>query len=547
MPRVRLKVIAVALAAVGLSLAPYIVGWITQTETQVFGGFLLDLDDSNSYLAVMQQGMRGEWCFISLYSPEPQHGVWMYTFYMLLGHLVRLTRLSPLAVYHGARVVCGLLLLVVVYRFACFFLYRRAVCWTAFLLVALSSGVGWFSEIFWPTAPGGISPLDFWLLDGYTFLGILTFPHFALAWAALLVAFWAVLAYVEYPRPGYLIVGWVAAFVATAVHPTVVLVIGGVLAVYGVGLWVVERRCPGRWVVGGLPVALGSLMVGLYFYLAFRADPVLLSWSRAVMPSPPPLYFLTGYGLLGPLALAGTVELGRRRDLRGAFLACWVVVAFLLAYAPFGLQRRLIEGVHIPISILAAVGLHRCVLPALARSRPLRLVARLGYPRRRAVWLARSLLIALTWLSNLYLVGAVSLAAGTRLPVLFHSASQMAAFNWLHDNLARDDTLLASYETGNLIPAWTGHRVFVGHWAESANWPERETQVATFFDAATADAWRTAFLRQYGITYIFYGLTERALGRFDPEVAFYLEPVFSGEEVTIYRVRIGAEQSRGYP
>jgi len=539
--------IVVALAVVGLSLAPYIIGWMAQTETQVFGGFLLDLDDSNSYLAVMQQGMRGGWRFISLYSPEPQRGVWMYTFYVLLGHVVRLTGLSPLVIYHGARLICGLLLLVVACRFACFFLHRRAACWTAFLLVALSSGVGWFSEVFWPTAPGSISPLDFWLLDGYTFLGILTFPHFTLAWAALLVAFWAALAYVAHPRPGYLVVGGIAAFVTTAVHPTVVLVIGGVLAVYGVGLWVVERRFPMRWAVGGLPVASVSVLVGLYFYLAFRADPVLSSWSRAVMPSPPPLYFLAGYGLLGPLALVGTIELGRRRDLRGVFLACWVAVAFVLAYTPFGLQRRLIEGVHIPISLLAAVGLHRCVLPALAHSRPLRTVARLGYPRRRAVWLARTLLIVLTWLSNLYWVGAVGLAASMRSPALFHSADQMAAFDWLRDNLAWDDTLLASYEAGNLIPAWAGHRVFVGHWAESANWPERETQVAAFFDAATADTWRTAFLRQYGITYVFYGSAERALGRFDPEVAFYLEPVFSCEEVTIYRVCIGAEKSRGYP
>jgi hypothetical protein len=62
----RWKVILVALAVVGVSTVPYLIGWAVQTETEVFGGFIMDLDDSNSYLAVMQQGMQGSWRFIPL-------------------------------------------------------------------------------------------------------------------------------------------------------------------------------------------------------------------------------------------------------------------------------------------------------------------------------------------------------------------------------------------------------------------------------------------------------------------------------------------------
>jgi len=236
------------------------------------------------------------------------------------------------------------------------------------------------------------------------------------------------------------------------------------------------------------------------------------------------------------LALAGTADIARRRDRRGAFLVSWVMVAFLLAYTPFNLQRRLLEGVHIPISLLAAVGLHRCVLPAVARSRPVRAMARLGYPRRRAVWLVRSLLVVLTWLSNLYLVGSASLVVLARSPTPFHSADQLAAFGWMTNNLAWNNTFLASYETGNLIPAWTGRRVFLGHWAETLDWPERETQVEMFFDAATTDTWRVALLCRHQITHVFHGSQERALGEFDPATAPYLREVHTVGEATIYEV-----------
>jgi hypothetical protein len=530
------KIPVAALAVMGLTLVPYVIGWSVQTKDAIFGGFIFDLADANSYLAVMRLGMRVEWRFVSLYTPEPQSGVWIHTLYVALGHVVRLTGLPILVVYHGARVACGFLLLLSVYKFVGFFLRRRAQRWTAFLLVALSSGVGWFTELVWPTAPGGISPLDFWFLDAYTFLGILTFPHFALAWAALLGAFWFALSYVEAPRVGCLLLGAASAFVATAVHPTLVLVLSGVLAVYGVASWAVERRFPVRWIVSGLPVALGAGAMVVYLMLAFRADPLLASYGQGIMQSPPPWYYVVGYGLLGPLALVGSIDVIGRRDRRGGFLVVWVAVAFALAYCPLVMQRRLIEGVHIPICTLAAVGLHCRVLAAVARSRPVRAVARLGYPRRRAVWLARSLLIVMTWFSNLYLVGSTGMAVAAHEPSLFLSASQWAAFDWLRDSLTEDDVVLASYGTGNLIPAWTGHRVFLGHWSESLDWPGREEQVKTFFDADTADAWRVALLRQHTITHVFYGSRERALGSFDPTAVSWLEPAFRSGEVAVYRV-----------
>ena len=55
---------------------------------------------------------------------------------------------------------------------------------------------------------------------------------------ALAVMGLSLVPYVVHLWPGYLVAGGMAAFVATAVHSTVVLVIGGVLAVDGVGLWI---------------------------------------------------------------------------------------------------------------------------------------------------------------------------------------------------------------------------------------------------------------------------------------------------------------------
>jgi hypothetical protein len=528
----------VALTVVGLSLLPYLLGWAVQTTEEVFSGVILDSDDFHSYLAVMRQGIEGARRFTSLYTPEPHRKVWIHTLYILLGHLVRLTGLPVLVVYHSARTVCGLLLLLVVDRFASLFLEQPPVRWTTFLLVALSSGLGWLTEILWPTLPGGISPIDFWLVDGYTFLAILTFPHFTLAWTALLAAFWSALSYLDQPRRRYLLIGGIAALIATNIHPTLALMMGSVLAAYGVVLWLVERRFPGRWVISGLPIGLGAGVIVVYLLLAFRADPVLASYGQAIMQSPPPLYYVVGYGLVGPLAVVGGVDVVARRDRRGGFLIIWVAAAFVLAYAPLNMQRRLVESVHIPLCLLAAVGLHSRVLPALARSRLAQRLARLGYAKQRTTWLVRSLLIVLTWLSSLYLVGSACMAVAARPPDLFHSADQIAAFDWLRDNMDQDDVLLSAYRTGNLVPAWTARRVFVGHWSESVNWPEREAQLRDFFNNATADSWRLDLLHQHGITHVHFGPEEQTLGEFDPAMVSYLQEEYAVGEVVIYAVTL---------
>jgi hypothetical protein len=533
----RWNVILVALAVVGLSLVPYLVGWAVQTEDQVFGGFIIDLDDSNSYLAVMRLGMAGNWRFISLYTPESQRGVWMYTFYVLLGHLARWTGLSPLVIYHSARVVCGMALLVSAYHFACFCLHRRAVCWNALLLVSVSSGLGWLKEMIWPSVEGGISPLDFWFLDAYTFLGILTFPHFALAWTMVLAAFGSALAYNATPRPRYLLLGGCAAFLATSLHPTLSLVLGTVVAVYGLLLWIAGRRFPIRWTIAALPLVLGAGAMAGYLWLAFQNDPVLESWGQSIMSTPAFQHFLWGYGLLVPLAVAGALDVARKRAWRGIFLVVWMATSFLLAYIPFNLQRRLLESVHIPISLLAAVGLRR-LQAALAQSRFLRTVARFGYPRRRTVWVASSLLIAATSLSNLYMVSSASMTVWARPPDMFHHNTQLAVFGWLAEHLTDEDVVLSSYDTGNLIPAWTGHRVFLGHWAESVDWEERKRLVAAFFDAATPDSWRVAVLRRHNISHVFFGSQERDLGRFNPASATYLREAYAVGEAAVYEARL---------
>jgi len=150
--------------------------------------------------------------------------------------------------------------------------------------------------------------------------------------------------------------------------------------------------------------------------------------------------------------------------------------------------------------------------------------------------------VALAALSNVLLVVGSLVEVSRQTPPIFRAAAEIAAMDWLGGQAEPDDTVLSAFETGNVIPARTGIRVFIGHGPETLHFEEKQEAVRRFFTPATDDGWRQELLAQYGIAYVFCGPAERALGGWDPAGAPYLALVYDQEGYSIYRVK---EQSSG--
>ena len=68
-----------------LTMIPYIVGYSTQGEGWRFTGFVIGVEDGNSYLTKMLSGADGDWLFRTPYSIEHQKGFLAFISYILLG------------------------------------------------------------------------------------------------------------------------------------------------------------------------------------------------------------------------------------------------------------------------------------------------------------------------------------------------------------------------------------------------------------------------------------------------------------------------------
>ncbi len=509
-----------ALFVVALSCLPYLLAWQLAPAGTHYSGLLVNHLDGASYLAKMQQGARGDWLFHLPYTSEPHSGAFVYTFYLALGHLAAAFYLPIPLVYHLARAAASLYLLLVAYRLVARCFDRPPARRMAFLLLSLSAGFGWL------LAPAGLILSDLWVTEGFTFLSILTNPHFPLAIALMLALCLNILDAGEQPAEPRRLVGRAArcaviGLLLAIVQPFAVPVILVVLGTFLVLALIRDRHLP--WAVGICLAAagLGAAPVMFYDLYAFSNNLALAAWSaQNVTTSLPPWNYALGYGLILILAVPGVVAAIRRRRAADLLLLAWVFTVALLLYVPFALQRRFIIGLHVPLTLLAALGLEQVVWPRLAR---------------RWRGLVTGAVIILSSLTSLFvpLVAVAGVAAGGGPLVL--SQDEAAAYTWLAHHTAWTDTVLAPVEAGPLIPARAGNRVVYGHPFETIAAESKKEAVELFFSARATPAQRRALLEQYDVRYLFVPDVSH-----QPElVGLDLEQVWADQDAALFRVKAG--------
>lgn len=527
--------------AVAVALVPYVTGYLSGGQDWEFGGVVMNFEDSHGYLAKMNQGAAGNLTYQIPFTSENHDGAFVGGFFLALGWICALTGLPVTWMWHISRIVFGFTLLLSSYLFIALYLEDVRQRLVAYVLVCFSAGFGWVVLLTGRFSILGFDLIDFKMPEAHIFFTLVTFPHFAAGATLLLVTFILTLLFHKTRRWRYASLAAAASFLLAIVHPYDLLVAAGTL-----GLWLLaivwrERRLPVREIVGLVILGLAALPPLLYYLYIFSTNPAFGSWaSQSGSPSPHPLHYLIGYGPLLILGLPAMVQEARRVDTQRLLPLLWVVVVALLLYAPLKQQRRMVEGVHVPLSLLAGVGLYGYYLPRLEGSalvRKLVTLRRSAYSPRRMRSFIVFLAIVLTIPSNLYILASLAATAVMHPYPFFHESAENEAVEWLGINTRPSDTVLAAYGTGSYIPSRLNHRVFAGYWAETAHFEAKMEMIDRFFQPNTSDPWRRELLKEYAIAYIFYGPREAVLGGFDPSQSPYLSAVFANDLVTIYAVQ----------
>jgi hypothetical protein len=529
----------------GISAIPYALAYLLAPRGTTFNGFFFIIDDAATYVSKMRQGADGAWGWSDPYITRPVASpVLLFLFYILWGKVAALLHISLVAAFQLARLSGAIALVFGVRMLVRQMLPEGRPRRVATVLALGGSGTGYVLALLasltrQSTILGqDIGALDLHLPELSGFYSVLAIPHFS--WAAALMAISVaqlmILARAADVQAAVAPACWAAtAMVALClVHPQMVFLLAPLAAVY---LLLVRARVP-AWGMTAVPFVICVPLL-LYYLRILTADPVIVEWSRQWKHQAPGFVSLV-FGLGLPLALAVLAVAsgdGRRTPEINLALA-WVVLVGLMLYLPnpVNIQRRLIDGLYIPVSILGAVGLEVVIRRRLTHRR--------GPFRRAGPIIAMSVGLSLVTPVLLWVL-AMSWAVGHE-PNLFQPSAEVAAIEWL--GTVRGDAdpppgVLSDPLTGLYIPERAGVRVFAGHYSETLFYLDRaklargEIQLGDGTGRVTSGTTSLpvdAFMHQEDIQYLFIGPDERADG--PGPVPSSLKLVYDHDGVRVYRL-----------
>lgn len=513
-----------ALVVMILTTLPYVIGFLSQGQDWRFSGFVFGVTDGNSYIAKMYSGTAGEWLFRSPFSATHQRGGLFYLPYLLLGKLALFpgdTHLQLVILFHLFRIAAGLAMIVATYDFISVFLSKEPWRRWALVVITLGGGLGWLVVLRRGAGVLGSMPLDFVSPESFGFLALYGLPHLAAARALLLWGLRSFLLQKMPLLPGLL---W---FVLGFFQPISVLIAWVVATVYVIFnlLETIQGRDHSSlagWFLStkNLQKLFWSVVISsplvIYTIVKSQTDPYISAWSaQNRILSPHPVHYLAAYGLVAVFLIPGVSRMRKETPEWGWMPIGWIVLMPLLVYAPVVIQRRLAEGVWVPMVIVAVKAFESDYRP---------LSVRWSY-----LW------GAVFPSSILLLVWGAGAARSPRLP-LFRPEPEVKSFLYIAENMDRNAVFLTSFQTGNALPAWAPVHVVLGHGPETVDHHQVRKDVDLFYSSGTGKEIRREILKKYHTDFVFWGPRERKLGAWDPRSAAYLSLVYERDPYRIFQV-----------
>jgi hypothetical protein len=540
-------VLLVAAGMLVITSLPYLFGYLSAPPDKQFMGILLDVPDHAQYFSWMRDLSTANFIQDKL-TPEASAPIFFNLLWWGLGHLGLFLGVGYAGIFQVLRVGATLLFLVLLYRVCSFFLADRRQRRLAFLVASLTSGFGWVLVILKYALHQSdvVFPMDLYIAEGNTFLGILGYPHFI---AAALYIFVFDLLLRGHRKASYLysLAAGLAALFLGWQHAYDLVSVYGVMGAYTVLLALRDRKIPVFWVLSIAIVGSISWWPALYSVWLTSADPVwkqiLGQFVNAGVFTPGPLHLLILFGPAFLIALATVVRMNpvrlRKLDNASLFLVAWFLVTFVLIYLPVNYQIHLLNGWQVPIAILAVRGLYTYGRPLAAHTARLFHVRPGLISRDMARKVLPVILVAAILPTNLYLFAWRFVDLSRHDYPYYLSNDEVASLHWLEGQGSQNDVVFSSLTIGQYVPMLTGKHAYLAHWADTLDYYGKSAAVAQFYASGTDVRDRLMILLRYRVRYVILGPAERSLGGVDLTALPGMQPVFKEGQVEIYQFHGG--------
>lgn len=530
-----------------ITVFPTLYGFLIAPDGHYYNGIHnLTPGDFHLYLSYFEQVRQGSLFFKDLYTGEEQAPSFFNPFFLFFGLIGKIFNLSNIIVLLIAKIVIIPVFISVLFVFLRHFFEKKLPLYLAMLFAVFSSGFGVFIAPFissYATSGGYIHrPMDLWLPEFNIFLTIYHNPLYAAALALILLTFIFFIKAINENKIKWSIVSGFCALALFSIHPYHIPTIYGIPALFIAALMMVKRKIIFSHFKHWGILFLISAPSMLYQVVLVFTDLIMYSRYNGI-GGPPTFLWLTilSYGLLFFLAVPSFFVFLKKiilhkqsseknkTDLWLFFAALWFIGGLLIVYFPLlNHTRRLTLGLQIPLVIFSIMTLLK--IKETPRYKKIENIANVNFflPIFFMLLLGASTINAVYADINLY----KNLRAEIYIPLEIYNG-----MNWLKNDAEKEIVVLTDLFHGNIIPGIAGKTVYMGHNPETISYNIKEKLLNWFFSENHTEVREKKFLKDYGITHIFYTENLKKIGEWRPENKDYLSKVFENEKAAIYRVR----------
>ena len=518
-----MELILVILISLPLSVITnimFIQGVMHTPPGMTYLGVTHHFQDYFAYLSQIMQGVNGLWLTQDLYTTEKTIAAPAYWMNILLGHISRITTISPILMFNGSVFILVFLMLI------CSFLFFKRIFQSsrlgliAFLFFVFSNSTQHRLPL---TSPYPYWPFELWGTPHLMFTRLSTLPHHLIQTMLFMAILLLLFDEKQKLRP-WLQNGLLTLCTAllTLLQPIMVGMLTG--ASVCTKLFFERKK---QW---GKIIALSTAFLFSFtiMFFAFQGEPhiQLRLWEKTQQTLTTVSFLFLSIGPILPLAIIGMWIAMKKRTPFG-ITGIFVVLGGYFLFYFHGIDELLgITNVRVlfPGTILFLAWFATLGVQTLSRKKPM----------IEAVCILLFLLSVSP--TVIWEIQQKMHPDGSNTPIHYIPTSMMEAYTFVKNQSPYTTVLLGNPDTytNYLIPALSGHISVSGHPLLTINADEKNDKAKAFFTLAMDEKTAKQWLTKERVTYVMYMHWDGSKEAFEETYPF-LTSVFSTETAMVYR------------
>lgn len=493
------------------------------------------LNDHFQYVVMIKNGREGDLRFRNPYTEEPDFPpIIMQPFYNVIGLFSRPFNFSLFQIMEVSRLVSVAVFLFAVLCLVSLVSNSTIVRNLSFIFFVVSTNTWWIVRKGSVNLIGEPETYSNWF-QVYQKLTMLP-PHHYISVILMFFIFIAIAGFrknLTYRRVlGCLFLSFFLGFL----HPYTAVATGYIVGIFVILSFFVERNNIKKYIVGLFAVGMGvvpGVVYNLYLlkviWKSATTQVNTLSWS------PPLISFQTYILALGPLIILAVLSLFDKNTWihpLKRIVVLWLVIPTVVFFlpnigVPTGGIRLFQTYQHIPLAVLAAIGIHG-VISKITKINLKVLVT----------CIVTIIVIAYSIPPYFFSVQSHVNTTNNYFYVVKIIEASRETMEYLEKNSEKDSVVMTGEILGSFLPIFTHNKVIIGHDGNNRNYVKKRKEIQSFLGGFVPIGEVETYLRRYQVKYIVFGLDAMNFSETPYSKLPFFELVFSGGGAQIFKINL---------